>query len=215
LAPDAEKVSAWELRKYLSRHVRKMRSQFKILIILLVLICLAICGHVIFYYNYLTDLRYDVATEDSKVVGAIQYRNNLVPVLVESVASFVSHEDNVFNRTVDARERELTMNQQVAEKLRESADGPVQEVLQRIMAIAEQYPLLRTNEAYQTLMQQVADAEAKILDQRYKYNDAVNLYTTAMSMFPGNIYAALFDFPTYDYFAGSPGSEWSPVSIAR
>jgi LemA protein len=215
LAPDTEKVSAWELRKYLSRHVRKMRSQFKILIVLLVLICLAICGHVIFYYNYLTDLRYDVATEDSKVVGAIQYRNNLVPVLVESVASFVSHEDNVFNRTVDARERELTMNQQAAEKLRESADGPVQEVLQRIMAIAEQYPLLRTNEAYQTLMQQVADAEAKILDQRYKYNDAVNLYTTAMSMFPGNIYAALFDFPTYDYFTGSPGSEWSPVSIAR
>jgi LemA protein len=192
-----------------------MRSQFKILIVLLVLICLAICGHVIFYYNYLTDLRYDVATEDSKMVGAIQYRNNLVPVLVESVASFVGHEDNVFNRTVDARERELTMNQQVAEKLRESTDGPVQEVLQRVMAIAEQYPLLRTNEVYQTLMQQVADAEAKILDQRYKYNDAVNLYTTAMSMFPGNIYAALFDFPTYDYFTGSPGSEWSPVSIAR
>ncbi len=213
--PDKEKVSAWELRKYLSRHVRKMRMQFKVLIILLVMICLALCGHVIFYYNYLTDLRYDVVTENSKVVGAVQYRNNLVPVLVESVASFVGHEDNVFNRTVDARERELTMNKKVAEKLRKSADGTVQEVLQRVMAIAEQYPLLRTNEAYQTLMQQVAEAEAKILDQRFKYNDAVNLYTTAMSMFPGNIYAALFEFPSFEYFTGSQGSEWSPLSIAR
>jgi LemA protein len=213
--PDKEKVSAWELRKYLSRHVRKMRLQFKILIILLAMICLAICGHVIFYYNYLTDLRYDVIAEKSKVVTAVQYRNNLIPVLVESVASFVGHEDNVFNRTVDARERELTMNKKVAERLRKSADGTVQEVLQRVMAIAEQYPLLRTNEAYQTFMQQVAEAEARILDQRFKCNDAVNLYTTAMSMFPGNIYAALFEFPSFDYFTGSQGSEWPPLSIAR
>jgi LemA protein len=192
-----------------------MRFQYKILLLLLALICLAICGHVIFYYNYLTDLRYDVLNEEGKVVGAVQYRNNLIPVLVESVASFVEHEDNVFNRTVDARERVLTMNKRVADKLRETTTEPVQGVLQRIMAIGEQYPLIRTSEPYQVLMTQVAEAEAKILVQRFEYNDVVNLYTTAMSMFPGNIYATLFKFPSYEYFTGSQGSEWPQVRISR
>ena len=58
--PDTEKISAWDIKEHLSRQVRRMRFQYKILILLLALICLAICGHVIFYYNYLTDLRYDV-----------------------------------------------------------------------------------------------------------------------------------------------------------
>ncbi|MBN2496107.1 MAG: LemA family protein [Deltaproteobacteria bacterium] len=212
---DEYKVSAWELKKHLSRQVRKLRLQYKIIILLLVLICLAICGHVIFYYNYLTDLQYDVLTEESKVRTAVQYRNNLIPALVESVRSFVQHEDNVFNRTVDARERTLSVNKLLSGGDRRPTDDASRDVLQRIMAIGEQYPLLKTGDSYQLLMKQLSEAEEKIMAQRILYSDVLNTYTTAMSMFPGNIYAALFGFPSYDYFKCSKGSEWSPIGISK
>jgi LemA protein len=221
---EGDSVTAWELRKFLSRKTRRLQLIYRCLVLLLIVIFIGLCGHVIFYYNYLTDLQYDVLTAQGKVSGALQYRKNLLPVLIESVASFVEHEDNVFNRTVDARERELTTSERVSAELRKAARSKGQQkkegesvgdIFQRIMAIAEQYPLLKTSEAYQLLMKQVSDAEGKIMVERAKYNDSVNMYTTAMSMFPGNVYGYIFSFPDYDYFKDRPGTEWQPIKLSR
>jgi LemA protein len=180
---------------------------------LIVLVVLALLGHIIYYYNRLTSFRYDVLNAGAKVESAIQYRANLVPVLIRSVISFVDHEDNVFIRAVDARERSLTMASQVSKELEKAAERPVEEILDKIMAIAEQYPDLKTSDTFQLLMKQVTDAEAEILKQRIDFNDRVNVYTTTMSMFPGNIYAALFRFPHYEYFEGTRKSEWPQSAI--
>jgi LemA protein len=219
---DSDGVSAWELKKYLSRKTRRLRSIYRCLVLLLIVILIGLCAHVIFYYNYLTDLQYDVETAQSKVSVALQYRKNLLPVLIESVVSFVEHEDNVFNRTVDARERQLTTSERITAELRKAAKGAkkagdqsLQDVFHRIMAIAEQYPLLKTSETFQLLMKQVSDAENKILVERAKYNDAVNMYTTAISMFPGNVYGYIFTFPDYAYFKESAGPEWQPIKLSR
>jgi LemA protein len=208
-----EKLSAAELKEFLSGQVRKLRLLKRFLIVLVVLVALAILGHVIYYYNYLTTLKYNVVNARAKVESAIQYRANLIPVLIESVVSFVVHEDDVFNRAVDARERSLTVARQATEELQKTAGRPMKEVLQKIMAIAEQYPDLKTSEPFQLLMKQVTEAEAEILKQRIDYNDKTNDYTTAMSMFPGNFYAARFDFPSYEYFKGSWQSEWPEVTV--
>jgi len=210
---DSEKLSAAELKEFLTGQVQKLRLLKRFLIVLVVLVVLAILGHVIYYYNYLTTLKYEVLNARGKVESAIQYRANLVPVLIESVVSFVVHEDDVFNRAVDARERSLAVARQATEDLRKAAGQPMEEVLQKIMAIAEQYPDLKTGEPFQLLMTQVTEAEAEILKQRIDYNDKANDYTTAMSMFPGNFYAARFDFPSYEYFKGSWQSEWPQVTV--
>ena len=219
-------VSAWELRRYFSRQVRRLRFLYKALIVVSCLIFLAIAGHVIYYYNHLTALECLVLTAHGKVGSTIQYRANLVPVLVQSVASFVEHEEAVFYRTVDARERELTLTQRPA-KGKHAADalkklkqelpqqgGSFQDALQRIMAIAEQYPALVTSDVYQLFMTQVTEAEASIRDARIEYNDSVNAYSTAAMMFPGNLYAACFGFEEFPYFEEVPESEWAPVQLA-
>ncbi len=211
--PDSEKISARELKDFLTGQVRKLRLLKRFLIVLIILVALAILGHVIYYFNSLTNMRYDVITAKSQVESAIQYRANLVPVLIESVTGFVGHEDDVFNRAVDARERSLTAARQAVAELRKAGSQPMKEMLQKIMAIAEQYPDLKTSEAFQLLMTQVTNAEAEILKQRIAYNDYVNTYTTAMSMFPGNFYAAVFNFPSFEYFKGTWQSEWPQVTV--
>ncbi|MBW1691916.1 MAG: LemA family protein [Deltaproteobacteria bacterium] len=210
-----ERISAAELKDFLSGQIKRLRLLKRLLVWLIILVVLAVIGHVIYYYNRLTTFRYDVVNAEAKMQSAIQYRANLVPVLIKSVTSFVAHEDDVFFRAVDARERSLTMAGQVSEVLEKAAERPMQEILDKIMAIAEQYPDLKTSEPFQLLMKQVTDAEAEILKQRIDYNDRVNVYTTTMSMFPGNIYAALFNFPRYKYFEGSRKSEWPKSAISR
>jgi len=213
-------IKALELKRYLLRQTRRMRRLYKYLLVTIVVVFLALCSHVIYYYNYLTDLKYDVLTWEGKVAGAIQYRRNILPMLADSVASFVGHEDNVFNRTVDARERGLGGSAQLSAALRRaikgaSGKGPAEmrKFFRRIMAIAEQYPQLKTSDVYQLLMTQLTTAEQKIFDQRLRYNDAVNVYTTALSMFPGNVYALLFGFPAYEYFKGLDRSEWPGIGL--
>lgn len=211
-------LTAVELKEYLSGHICKLQTLKTILIVVIVVVVVAVIGHIIYYYNYLTTLQYDVLASGGKVESAVQYRANLAPVLIESVVSFVEHEDNVFNRAVDARERSLSAARQTTDKLdrlneldnlKISPNQSIDEVFQKIMAIAEQYPDLKTSEPFQLLMKQVGDVEAEIFNQRVEYNDRVNVYTTAVSIFPGNFYAAtLFDFPTFDYFKGNHHSEW-------
>lgn len=206
---NSNRFSAEELKQFLSGQIKRLRFLKIIIYILIVAIVVLIIGHVIYYYNYLTTLKYDLVTAEAKVESAIQFRANLVPVLIESVVSFVEHEDNVFNRAVDARERSLSVARQAADEIRKSAKQPMDKILQKIMAIAEQYPDLKTGEPYQLLMKQVGDVETELFKQRLEYNDRVNSYTTAISMFPGNFYAAtMFNFPSYEYFKGKHHSEW-------
>jgi LemA protein len=202
-----------------------MRFTYKVLIAITSLVGICLISHVIYYYNYLTDLRFNVVTERSNVSIAVQYRRNLMPVLVNSVVSFVDHEDSVFNRAVDARERELAGNRTLSASVRDRLGGalkkwakertPWQNMLSGIIAIAEQYPELKTSEAFQIFMTKMTETESNILERRTKYNDALNAYTTAVTMFPGNIYSNIFRFPSYEYYDDTTRSEWENVAISR
>lgn len=210
---NSKQTSAAELKDFLSGNIRKLQLLKRILIGLVILVILALIGHVIYYFNRLTSMKYDVITAASQVDSAVQYRVNLVPILVRSVTRFVDHEDYVFISAVDARERSMTASDQVAEELKKVANRPVGEILDKILAIAEQYPALTTSGTFQLMMTQVTNAEAEILKQRIDYNDKVNLYTTSMSVFPGNIYANLFNFSRFKYFEGTRESEWPLPAI--
>jgi len=211
-----EGISAEELKYFLTRQVKNLLILKKLLILIIIIAVISLIGHVIYYFNHLTTLRYDVETAQSQVYSAIQYRANAIPVLIESVVSFVEHEDNVFNRAVDARERSITNNRQantnktqVKKAFEKALKGSMDDILNKIFAVAEQYPSLTSSAPFQQLMKDVSDAEMEIYKQRVNFNDKVNIYTTAISMFPGNMYTALlFDFPMYDYFKGSKYSEW-------
>jgi LemA protein len=207
----SEGISTEELKYFLTRQVKNLLILKKILILLIIVAVIALIGHVIYYYNHLTTLRFEVETAQSQVEAALQYRANLIPVLIESVVSFVAHEDNVFNRAVDARERAMSSNiqERVKKELKIAAKSPMEDMLKKIIAVAEQYPALTSSVPFQQLMTDVTKSEAQIYANRVSLNDKVNMYTTAITMFPGNMYASLlFNFPMYDYYKGKKTSEW-------
>ena len=76
--------------------------------------------------------------------------------------------------------------------------------LNRLLAVAEQYPDLKLSVTFQSLMAALVEVEKDLAAERINYNDKVNVYTTNLMMFPLNICAYLFGFEPEPYFRAEP-----------
>jgi len=162
-------------------------------------------------YNSLVILGQDVITAKYQIDSSEQYRENLFPLLVEAVVKFVGHEDRVFDYTSDKRAEIIgptRPTKQEIEQLIKDAQSDWQSALAKIMAWAENYPELKTSESFQTMMKKMSEVEQEIYDNRLAYNDAVNIYTTAIRSFPKNTVAVLLGFEKEPYYEVTGESEW-------
>ena len=176
-----------------------------------VLLLLVVSVWLIGLYNSLVTLGQDVITAQYQIDSSVQYRENLFPLLVEAVARFVSHEDHIFDYTSDKRAETLRPTpptRQEIEQLVKNARSDWQGALAKIMAWAENYPDLKTSDSFQTMMLKMSEVEQEIYDKRLAYNDAVNIYTTAIRMFPKNTIAVLLGFGRKPYYEIAGESEW-------
>lgn len=78
--------------------------------------------------------------------------------------------------------------------------GELDAVFPQIMLMAEQYPRLRLTENFQQLSEAIIATETRVAERIATYNDYVNIYTTALKQFPGNIFGTLWGFEPYDYY---------------
>jgi LemA protein len=68
------------------------------------------------------------------------------------------------------------------------------------MALAENYPDLKSNGNFLDLQKQLADTEDKIEMARRFYNGAVRELNTLVEIFPANLVAGLFGVRRRSYF---------------
>ena len=148
----------------------------------------------------------------SQIESGLQMRQNIVPALTVAVSQFLSHEKGVFLSAVKARENSLSMPkdmEKLVQSLKEiSGKDFSPDALSRFMAVAENYPRLVSSESYQLLIAQIVDVENQIYNKRIEYNDAVNLYNTRLSTFPGNAAGWIMFFRLEPYFEWDKKPEW-------
>lgn len=84
-----------------------------------------------------------------------------------------------------------------------NAGGDLLNSLSRIVATAEQYPDLKLSGNFASFMTALIEIEKDIAGERIKFNDKINIYTTAMSKFPVNLFSMLFGFESVPYFEAS------------
>ena len=163
----------------------------------------------IYVYNSLVRLRQDVITANFQIDTSEQYRENLFPLLVEAVAMFVGHEDRVFDYTSDKRAETIKPpTRQEIDEVVKNARSDWEGALAKIMAWAENYPDLKTSDSFQVMMSKMSEVEQEIYDKRVAYNDAVNIYTTAIRTFPKNSVGFLLGFDKEPYYEIAGESEW-------
>jgi len=144
----------------------------------------------------------------SQVDVVLQRRADLIPNLVATVKGFAAHEETVFGDVANARAALLnakTPGDRIA------ANGQLDGALGRLLAIAENYPQLKSNENFLALQNELAGTENRIAVERRRYNEAVQDYNTYINLFPNNIVASASDFQrNNNYFTASAASREAP-----
>ena len=186
----------------------------------------------IFFYNLLVTTEQDVLSAKGKVNALLQRRNDISINLSKAVLDYAQHERGVFTGVValrsvlskdagkDPKLEELfnRLKQQEAQAgVAKTAKTPpasgVVSPLARLLAVAEQYPDLNLSDTFINFMTAIIEIEKDLAQERIKYNDNVNIYTTTMAKFPINIYATLFGFKDKPYFeATGEAQKLKPIS---
>jgi len=144
----------------------------------------------------------------SQVDVVLQRRADLIPNLVETVKGFAQHEEKVFGDIAAARSA-LIGAQTPADKI--AANAQVTSALNRLLAVVENYPQLKSNENFLRLQDELAGTENRVAVERRRYNEAVQDYNTYISLFPNSLVASMSGFTRNDaYFKADEGSRVAP-----
>src|SRR4029077_5896510 len=142
-----------------------------------------------------------VSAEWAQVDVVLQRRADLIPNLVETVKGYATQEQTVFGDIAKARSA-LLGAQSPSERI--AANGQLEGALGRLLAIAENYPPLQSNENFLRLQDELAGSENRIAVERRRYNEAVQDYNPYIGLFPNNIFAGWAGFkPNNAYFAAT------------
>jgi LemA protein len=166
-------------------------------------LALAGCG-----YNDLQTRDEAIKASWAEVVNQYQRRAELTPVLVSTVKGFAAQEERIFVGVTEARAR-ATSVQLTPEMLDDPealaqfqrAQGELGGALERLIAISESYPGLRSDAHFRDLQAQLEGTENRIAVARNRYIEAVQAYNVIVRSFPTNLTARLFGHELKPTFA--------------
>jgi LemA protein len=190
-------------------------------LILLVAAMVAVFGLSGCSYNELTAKQQGVKGKWANVESALQRRADLIPNLVETAKLAGVQEQEVFGQIAEARSRLLN-----AEKAPGSGPGgdktPEQKqaiidannsfggTIGRLLSLQENYPVLRSSEAFMKVQDELAGTENRINTSRNDYNGAVTDYNTSRNTFPAVLTAGLFGFKEEPFFQAEESARQAP-----
>ncbi|HJU51630.1 MAG TPA: LemA family protein [Acidimicrobiia bacterium] len=148
-------------------------------------------------YNGLVTKRNRVDNSWGQIEVQTKRRYDLIPNLVETVKGYAAHEQQTFERVIQARN---TAQAATTPADQAQAENLLTGALRQLFAVAEAYPELRASENFQALQGELSDTENKIAVARQIYNDSVLTYNNAVQVAPGNIVAGIFNFATREFF---------------
>lgn len=158
-------------------------------------------------YNGLVRANESVDAQWAQVETQYQRRLDLIPNLVNSVQGAMKQEKEVFTALAEARTRYAGAGTQ-ADKV--AAANQIETSFGRLLAIMENYPQLRSIEAVQSLMAELAGTENRVAVERSRYNEVVRDFNVQVKSFPGGMLARFFGYVPRTMFDAATGAENAP-----
>ena len=163
---------------------------------LLLVAALTGCG-----YNDFQRLDEQSKSAWSEVLNQYQRRADLVPNLVATVKGEASFEQETLTRVIEARAKatSIQLTPQMLEDPQamqrfQAAQGQLGSALGRLLAVSEQYPTLKANQAFGDLRVQLEGTENRITVARNRYIQSVQEYNVLARSFPNNLTAMVFGY---------------------
>ena len=155
-------------------------------------------------YNGLVSLRNQVLNGWKQIDVQLKRRHDLIPNLVNTVRGAMDFERDTLTSVMEARAKALTATgpADAAQK-----EGQLSAALGRLLAVAENYPTLKSNENVKMLQEELAATENKVGFARQFYNDIATRFNTRQQVFPMNLVAGPFGFKPAELFEVTNAAE--------
>jgi len=161
-------------------------------------------------YNTLVQKDTTVEAQFGKVKVAMERRLDLLPNLAATVKGSANFEKDTLVQVAQARGglRVSSTPSQLDE-----ANKPITAMMYGMLSYTEQYPQLKSTEAFKALMDEIAGSENRIAFERNNYNDVVREYKSQVRSFPSNLIAGMFNFEQskWDTFEAQTNASVAPT----
>ena len=158
-------------------------------------------------YNRFVTQEEQIKAQWAQVENQLQRRNDLIPNLVETVRGTAKQEQDVYKAIADSRAK-LAGARSPEETIQ--AANEQSSALARLLVVVENYPDLKSNTSFNSLMDSLEGTENRIAVERMRYNETVQAYNTSRRQFPANVTAKMFGFKEYPFFQAPPEAKKVP-----
>lgn len=134
----------------------------------------------------------------AEVQNQFQRRADLIPNLVETVKGFAKQEQSVLVGVTEARAKATAINISVDDlneenlKKIQEAQGQLKSALGRLLAVAENYPALKSDQNFRDLQAQLEGTENRITVARQRYIESVKEFNNLITVFPTSLTNSIF-----------------------
>ncbi|HNT06685.1 MAG TPA: LemA family protein [Methanoculleus sp.] len=166
-----------------------------VLIAVVVLIVIGIVAVMIGIYNRFFSLKNSADATVGQVKVAMKKRLDMIEQLLGAVKSYAAFEKDTLTGVTAMRARIGSAGPGDLNELERESRS----VLGRLIAVAENYPNLKTSQTVQDLMGAVKGIEDEIARHRYTYNNIAQQYNTMTDTIPSNLVASVMGFKKLEY----------------
>ena len=168
-------------------------------------------------YNGLVTSRENVTKKASDLQSQYQRRADLVQQAIGVVKGSSNFEQDTLTAVVEARAKatstQIDISNASPEQIQQyqAAQNEMSGAFSRLLVTVEQYPDIKSTQAYQDMLAQVEGTENRVNVARTDYNEAARSYNTQIQRFPTNLVAGIFGFDKSNYFEAEQGVEKAPT----
>ena len=165
-------------------------------------------------YNGLVSTDQGVKKVWGNVETNYQRRTDLYSSVIKTIEGSANFEKSTLKEVLEARSKatqiKVDINDPASLEAYQKAQANLQGSFSRLMAVAENYPNLKTTDAFRDFQTQIEGTENRINVARQDYNKAIEDYNLRVKRFPGVILARLFGYTDKPYYKADEGTEKAP-----
>ena len=165
-------------------------------------------------YNGLVTADQDVKKVWANVETNYQRRTDLYSSIIKTIEGSANFEKSTLREVIEARSKATSNNVDINDpaslEAYQKAQAGLQSSFSKLLAVVENYPDLKTTQAFRDFQTQIEGTENRINIARQDYNKSIEGYNLKVKRFPKNILAGLFGFKEKPFYKADAGSEKNP-----